>query len=103
MPSRFEGDTVDSRGRGPSDPPAVDEHLYLLVLEGNRSAIHQLPRSGTVAMGRGPEAGIRVDDPSVSRQHAEVVLENGVAHIVDLGSHNGVRVNGEAVSGSQAL
>ncbi|HEY8207138.1 MAG TPA: sigma 54-interacting transcriptional regulator, partial [Myxococcaceae bacterium] len=44
-----------------------------------------------------------IGDPSVSRQHAEVLLTDGEARIVDLGSHNGVRVNGEAVTGSQVL
>ncbi len=37
-------------------------------------------------------------DPSVSRRHAEVFLQNGRAYIRDMGSSNGTWVNGGAVS-----
>ena len=39
----------------------------------------------------------RVDDPNVSRRHAEIRRENGAFWIVDLGSTNGIEVNGERV------
>jgi pSer/pThr/pTyr-binding forkhead associated (FHA) protein len=38
-----------------------------------------------------------VDDPNVSRRHAEIRHEEGGYWIVDLGSTNGVTVNGERV------
>jgi pSer/pThr/pTyr-binding forkhead associated (FHA) protein len=38
-----------------------------------------------------------VDDPNVSRRHAEIRHEEGAYWIVDLGSTNGVTVNGKRV------
>ncbi len=54
-------------------------------------------------VGRAPNADILVQDPSVSRQHASLVVEHGAVSIVDLESHNGVLVNGEKIAGSQLL
>src|SRR5262245_43797750 len=84
MEREFEGETVDSRRSGLVEPEGPGGHLYLLVLEGNTSAVHPLPRSGSLLVGRSSEAGIPIRDPSVSRQHAKVVLENGEAQVVDL-------------------
>ena len=64
-----------------------------LNVGGNR---HQLSRDGVV-VGRSRECDITLEDPNVSRRHAEVRLENGAWWIVDLGSTNGVEVNGERV------
>ena len=38
-----------------------------------------------------------VDDPNVSRRHAEIRHEDGAYWLVDLGSTNGVTVNGKRV------
>ena len=45
-------------------------------------------------IGRAPGADVRIDDPGISRQHAEVRVTDGRATIVDLGSTNGVLVDG---------
>ena len=52
----------------------------------------------SLVVGRGAEAGLRLDDAGVSRRHAEVRLDGGSASVADLGSTNGTRVNGKAVS-----
>jgi len=53
----------------------------------------------TTVIGRGSEAGIRLDDPGVSRRHAEVRLGNGgEARLHDLGSTNGTTLDGHPVS-----
>jgi pSer/pThr/pTyr-binding forkhead associated (FHA) protein len=39
-----------------------------------------------------------VSDPNVSRRHAELLREEGRWSIVDLGSTNGIKVNGRRVS-----
>ena len=57
---------------------------------------HELPKNGAV-LGRSREADITIEDPNVSRRHAEIRPENGAWWIVDLGSTNGVEVNGEKV------
>ncbi|WP_239014210.1 sigma 54-interacting transcriptional regulator [Archangium violaceum] len=77
--------------------------MYLLVLEGNSSSLRSLPRAGTLRIGRDPSSDIRLEDPSVSRRHAELVVGEGMARLNDLGSHNGARINGERVVGGQVL
>jgi len=42
---------------------------------------------------------IRLTERNVSRRHARLVKENGNVLIEDLGSYNGVRVNGEKITG----
>ena len=50
-------------------------------------------------VGRGQGADIRLDDPSVSRLHAELVRRGPYVYVVDLGlSRNGTRVNGRPVA-----
>ena len=49
-------------------------------------------------IGRGSEADVVVDDPGVSRRHAEVRVTPHGARLVDLGSTNGTFVDGERVS-----
>jgi hypothetical protein len=51
-----------------------------------------LTHSVTV-IGRAAEADLRLNDPGVSRRHAEIRQESGAFWIVDLGSTNGLRVN----------
>ncbi|NNC05374.1 FHA domain-containing protein, partial [Corallococcus exiguus] len=94
-------DTEDSR-RGPSRAAPADR-LYLLLLQGNTSTLVPLPREGAVVIGRAVGADVVVEDASVSRQHARVGVAEGEAFIADLGSHNGVRVNGERVQGTRPL
>src|SRR6266550_1831323 len=50
-------------------------------------------------IGRGAEAGIRLDHGMVSRQHAELTREtSGRLRVRDLGSRNGTLVNGQPVT-----
>ena len=56
-----------------------------------------------VLLGRSPECQITIEDPLVSRQHARIRIEGDEAQVEDLGSRNGVRVNGRPIEGSQVL
>jgi adenylate cyclase len=49
-------------------------------------------------IGRGKDADFMISDPSMSRKHAEVIIENLQFTINDLGSANGIRLNGMRVS-----
>jgi Protein of unknown function (DUF3662)/FHA domain len=69
------------------------EPRAVLKVSGKR---HELSRDGAV-LGRSRECDITLEDPNVSRRHAEVRLEDGAWWIVDLGSTNGIEVNGERV------
>ena len=59
-----------------------------------------IPLGGEVTtVGRGRGADIFLDDPSVSRLHAELVRRGPYVYVVDLGlSRNGTRVNGRPVA-----
>jgi pSer/pThr/pTyr-binding forkhead associated (FHA) protein len=50
-----------------------------------------------VLIGRHPECDVRLDVPQVSRRHCCVALAYDRLLIRDLGSRNGVRVNGKRV------
>jgi hypothetical protein len=77
----------DAEALGLAHTPGV------LVAGGQR---HELG-TNTVVLGRSRECDVTLDDPNVSRRHAEVRSEGGAYWIVDLGSTNGVEVNGKRV------
>ena len=52
-----------------------------------------------ITIGRQEGNTIRLTERNVSRKHARLVKDNGSILIEDLGSYNGVRVNGEKISG----
>ena len=54
--------------------------------------------NGPILFGRGDDCVLRTDDPLVSRQHARFDVEQDQVVIEDLGSRNGVMVNGEKIS-----
>lgn len=60
-------------------------------------------RQGITYIGRSEECEVTVEDPLVSRRHARIVFEGDSATIEDLGSRNGVRVNGVPVQFSKNL
>src|SRR5918997_786601 len=65
----------------------------LLVGEGRRRVL-----SGDhLVVGRSREADVVLEDPNASRKHAELRREDGRWAIADLGSTNGVKVNGRHV------
>ncbi|MCA8987335.1 MAG: FHA domain-containing protein [Planctomycetaceae bacterium] len=48
-----------------------------------------------LVIGRRPTCDICLPFPNVSSQHCELVLKNGYWHVQDLGSRNGIKINGE--------
>ncbi len=50
-----------------------------------------------MVVGRDEEADIRVDEPLVSRAHARIEPREGAYALLDLGSTNFTRVNGEVI------
>ena len=53
-----------------------------------------------ILVGRHPECDVRIDVPQVSRRHCCLALASERVMIRDLGSRNGVRVNGRVVEES---
>ncbi len=72
-----------------------------LVLEVNGVRHPLLPPGFTI--GRGSEADLRINDPGISRKHAHIIVRQDsdgdvAVSIEDLGSTNGVIVNGQRVT-----
>ena len=61
-----------------------------------------LGQAGAV-LGRSREADVILEDPNVSRRHAEIRPSGGSWIVRDLGSTNGVKVNGRRIQGPQSL
>ncbi len=84
---------------GPEESP----HAELVLPDGS----HVTLGDGTVTLGRLPECDVVLNDPNVSRRHAEVRRTADGVVVTDLGSTNGTRVNGmpvreqELVSGDE--
>jgi DNA-binding NtrC family response regulator len=87
----------------PARLPARVPAWKLLVLDGSAVSSFDLPASGTVVVGRAAGADVRLSDPSVSRRHAEILMERGHARVRDLGSSHGTLVNGERLEEPRLL
>ena len=70
--------------------PAGTTTRRWLEINGDR---HQVT-TPVVVLGRSTEADIRVDDPGVSRRHAEIRMGNP-SLVLDMGSTNGIVVDGQ--------
>ncbi|NUT33517.1 MAG: ATP-binding cassette domain-containing protein, partial [Hamadaea sp.] len=73
-------------GQNSTSTPAVE-----------RAPVAVLGPAGTIRIGRDPGNDIVLPDLWVSGKHAEIRRSGGEAHLVDLGSTNGVHLNGKRV------
>jgi hypothetical protein len=73
--------------------PATSPPAAVLVIAGRR---HDLGEA-RVVLGRSQECDIVLDDANVSRRHAEVRRDGAGYVVTDLGSTNGVELNGKRV------
>jgi hypothetical protein len=71
----------------------IQREVAILNWEGKR---HELAKRRAV-LGRSRDADVQVNDPNVSRRHAEVRQEGATYWLVDLDSTNGVEVKGKRV------
>jgi hypothetical protein len=80
--------------------PSYDERLPEVEpdgwLEGPNGARYQL-KNGVMSIGRMSTADIVLADQNVSRQHAELHPVGDTYQLVDLGSTNGCKVNGQRI------
>jgi DNA-binding NtrC family response regulator/pSer/pThr/pTyr-binding forkhead associated (FHA) protein len=98
--TRVDDTPADSQNSGTVDPVA---HRHLLVFFGASSWMHQLPPSGNVVIGRSQATDLRIDDPSISRQHAKLLVEPDAITITDLKSQTGTFVNQHKIDGEHVL
>jgi len=71
----------------------VEQELVTLTVNGTRHEVKQR----RVVLGRSRDCDIQLADANVSRRHAELRQEGASYWIVDLGSTNGMEVNGKRV------
>ena len=93
--------TTDPAAGGAGDRPRP---VLSLVCVGGPDAgrSHPLEPPG-LEVGRSPQRGLRLADPSLSRAHARVEVGADGVFVTDLGSTNGVRVDGAVVTGRVAV
>jgi len=63
--------------------------------------VHELRDRLTI--GRKTSCAIRVEDPTVSAEHAEIFPESGQWWVSDLNSTNGILVNGKKIEKAQLV
>jgi pSer/pThr/pTyr-binding forkhead associated (FHA) protein len=59
--------------------------------------------NGVNTVGREPSCAVCINDPSVSRGHARIIVEDGRATIEDLRSKNGTQVMGKLIASAVVL
>jgi hypothetical protein len=74
-------------------------HTALLLMGGKRLVVGP----AGVVLGRSRQSDVMVDDPNVSREHAEVRPRGGSWVLSDLNSTNGSRLNGRRVDHPEVL
>ena len=81
------------------EPPA-----YKLLISDDEGRITVVPLlRDEVTIGREPGNTIRLTERNVSRSHARLLRRNGSYVVEDLGSYNGVSVNGARIDGRAKL
>ena len=71
----------------------------LLLIDGKRLVVGP----AGVTLGRSRQCDVVLDDPNVSREHAEIRPRGGSWVLTDLGSTNGSRLNGRRLEGPEVL
>ena len=70
----------------------------IVILNGPATGTDCAVDSQRLVIGRGPGVDLAIDDSSISREHAVVEFSGQGFRISDLGSTNGIVVNGSNVS-----
>ncbi len=87
-------------GLEPRDPTQVGvlPRIEVVVTGGPCSGQSWRLGDGEYHIGRDPSSRLHVVDPSLSREHASINVHNGSVTITDLGSLNGVAIDGRAIT-----
>lgn len=96
LPDAPAGATMVYKPQGPPTQAATPGELgvvpEIITLDENGTR-HEIDK-GSVVIGRSKDCDIRLADANVSRRHAELKQEGTAYWILDLGSTNGLTVNG---------
>jgi DNA-binding winged helix-turn-helix (wHTH) protein len=80
-------------------PPNPNPAVVSILWNGQRMPLSD----GDYIAGRGAECSLIIDAETVSRRHARITVQPGAVTVEDLGSTNGVRVNGKRISAPTRL
>lgn len=67
----------------------------IVVLSGGVVGSEHILDDPKVRLGRGPDVDFEFEDPAMSREHAVFEFADGAFVLRDVGSTNGIRVNGQ--------
>jgi ABC transport system ATP-binding/permease protein len=78
--------------------------IVKLIIEDDEGKTTVVPlHRDEVTVGRKEGNTIRLTERNVSRRHARILRHNGTVFVEDLGSYNGVKVNGNRIAGRVAI
>src|SRR5262245_35027498 len=78
--------------------------MYKLIIEDDEGKTTVVPLiRDEITIGRKEGNTIRLTERNVSRRHAKLVKQNSSVFIEDLGSYNGIKVNGSKIAGRIAV
>ena len=72
--------------------------IYISKSTGRGGKSVNLPYNGRITVGRGHDNDIIVTYPVISGHHFQLLVEAGTVHVEDLGSTNGLYLNGKRIS-----
>jgi hypothetical protein len=85
----YSPDRAEARALAPDRPRRGTARRAVLAGDGRRTVVEGDP----FTIGRSRDCDLVIDDPNISRHHAELRAEGDGWRIADLGSTNGVKIN----------
>src|SRR5215471_10287689 len=92
-----DGDSPTTEALEPAGRHTLVKQFRLAVTDGPDSGTTYLSKGDRTVIGTHESANLVLRDPTASRLHCEIVVEEGRALVRDLGSRNGTLVGGTRV------
>jgi transcriptional regulator with GAF, ATPase, and Fis domain len=98
-PSGFDAETLPHAGRLPRAPKVLLPRIRVAWTD--TAGAHEMRVEKSAIVGSSPSVTLRVDDPLVSRLHAELTVDRAGVSVRDLASKNGSFIEGVRVVDAQ--